>query len=535
MHSKSKSANAYNKNMQVRIKGDILKEGNGQSPFPYILIDVTELDDNLGYVANVMDIKSREQAYMYLIDKTNNLHIAKTRSLTHFMSQLKFTPYLQHLLETIEDENYLALVWEDPGTPLSEILANSDHMNNISLHLDSNRNIDIINREQTFKSPPIDISQDLDFRKTFCQVCWGLANLHENNLAHMNINLDTIWIKQVDRMKDDKRVKESEARIVDFSSLGHFITTNPVRMHAWYNGNNKSSSIHNVGEKSFEEHDDYRDNENSFDVFVAPEIVNEQPCWGWRPDVWSLGVVLYFFITRNFPCDGDYQRFHWEIASGKFEYPEGMDPDAVDLLKQMWNPDPTVKFDMWDVKKHAFLSPSSTNSTVNSAHSLSSASASLKASFESEVQHYHKDGYERHRSSHSKNLLKRNIIPKNVLRNSIFMRNHKDDDGKGGKNVPSSENALVDPDSDLMCVENEKQNVKNQKGEMRDKKRMSLKRGGKKRIGKGKDGKDGSMVRRIKCAVKRLANICHPESAESRKIRITCKDDESEIKDDAET
>ncbi|CAG8709823.1 14221_t:CDS:2, partial [Acaulospora morrowiae] len=408
-----------------------LGDRNDQHPFPYTPIDVTELDDNLGYVINAVDIRNREQVFMYLIDQTSSLYVNKSRSLIHFMSQMKFTPYLQHLIETIEDENYLALVWENPGFPLSEILAVSSESETLSSSVNSQHfNVQNINRERSLASSLIEISQSLDFRKIFCQVCWGLANLHENNLAHMNINLDTIWIKQVDMMRDGKRVKENEVRIVDFASLGHFITTNPVHMHTWYNGNDEPSNCDVEDIESFDEYDEekcnnYR-NADSFDIFVAPEIVNKQPCWGWRPDVWSLGVVLYFVITRTLPCDGDRRRFHREIMSGKFEYPEEMDPDAINLLKQMWNPDPTIKFDMWDVKKHMFLSPPSVNSLADSAYLVASAStptlaSSSRASFESQIRCHRKDSRERQHSPYPKNYLKGSMIPKVILKKNMFV------------------------------------------------------------------------------------------------------------------
>ncbi|CAG8569161.1 9519_t:CDS:2 [Dentiscutata erythropus] len=253
--------------------------------FPYLPLDVLELDCSLGYVINAINV------FMYLIEQTNAVQVNKTRSLIYFMDKMKHVPYIQHLIDVIEDENYLAIVWEDPGQPMFELLQNAGH--------------------------------NLNFQEIFCQICLALANLHENNLAHMSLNCDTLWIKN------------NNVKIVDFASLGHFTTANLVHIVQTLNP-------------------------SSYDIFTPPEIIERQPCWGWRPDVWALGVVFYYTIVGQFPCDGDYVRFHQEIKNGSFSFPEEMDPSVCDLLSCMWDPDPTKKFDMWDVIKHPFLAPQST-------------------------------------------------------------------------------------------------------------------------------------------------------------------------------
>ncbi|CAG8657678.1 1606_t:CDS:1 [Gigaspora margarita] len=175
------------------------------------------------------------------------------------MDKTKHVPYIQHLIDVIEDENYLGIVWEDPGQPMFELLQNAN------------------------------AGQNLNIQEIFCQICLALANLHENNLAHMSLNCDTLWIKN------------NNVKIVDFASLGHFTTANPVHIVQTLNP-------------------------SSYDIFTPPEIIERQPCWGWRPDVWALGVVFYYTIVGQFPCDGDYVRFHQEIKNGSFLFPEEMDP-----------------------------------------------------------------------------------------------------------------------------------------------------------------------------------------------------------------
>ncbi|CAG8532696.1 13887_t:CDS:2 [Cetraspora pellucida] len=251
--------------------------------FPYLPLDVLELDCNLGYVINAINVKNKDKVFMYLIEQTNTIQVNKTRSLIYFMDKMKHVPYIQQLIDVIEDENYLAIIWEDPGQPMFESLQRAGH--------------------------------NLNLREIFCQICLALANLHDNNLAHMSLNCDTLWIKN------------DNVKLVDFASLGHFTTANIVHIVQTLN-----SSV--------------------YDIFTSPEIIERQPCWGWRPDVWALGVVFYYTIVGQFPCDGDYVRFHQEIKNGTFLFPENMDPNACDLLSRMWDPDPTKKFDMWDVRKH---------------------------------------------------------------------------------------------------------------------------------------------------------------------------------------
>ncbi|CAG8699180.1 17868_t:CDS:2, partial [Racocetra fulgida] len=199
--------------------------------FPYLPLDVLELDCNLGYVINAINVKNKDKVFMYLIEQTNTIQVNKTRSLIYFMDKMKHVPYIQQLIDVIEDENYLAIVWEDPA----------------------------------------------------------LANLHDNNLAHMSLNCDTLWIKN------------NNVKLVDFASLGHFTTANIVHIVQTLNS-------------------------SAYDIFTSPEIIDRQPCWGWRPDVWALGVVFYYTLVGQFPCDGDYVKFHQEIKNGTFLFSDDIDP-----------------------------------------------------------------------------------------------------------------------------------------------------------------------------------------------------------------
>jgi calcium-dependent protein kinase len=40
-------------------------------------------------------------------------------------------------------------------------------------------------------------------------------------------------------------------------------------------------------------------------VYCAPEILKKQKAYNEKCDLWSIGVMIYFFLTHKYPFDGD--------------------------------------------------------------------------------------------------------------------------------------------------------------------------------------------------------------------------------------
>lgn len=98
--------------------------------------------------------------------------------------------------------------------------------------------------------------------------------------------------------------------------------------------------------------------------YMAPEVAD--PSQLYRPakaDVWSLGIVLFLLLTGHFlflspdPDDPRYQFFldnGLEGLAGSFELDQFLSPEALDLLKQMIQPNPSQRISLKMILRHPF-------------------------------------------------------------------------------------------------------------------------------------------------------------------------------------
>lgn len=70
-----------------------------------------------------------------------------------------------------------------------------------------------------------------------------------------------------------------------------------------------------------------------------------------KADVWSLGSILYNMVTGKTPFEPDED----SVMAGKYEKPEGVSPELVDLLDKMLVVDPTKRASLSDVASHPWL------------------------------------------------------------------------------------------------------------------------------------------------------------------------------------
>ena len=62
--------------------------------------------------------------------------------------------------------------------------------------------------------------------------------------------------------------------------------------------------------------------------YIAPEIINEKPYSG-ECDMWSLGVVLYQYLTGTMPFDGNsIDECFSAIKKGKFLVPKKLSKEC---------------------------------------------------------------------------------------------------------------------------------------------------------------------------------------------------------------
>jgi serine/threonine protein kinase len=102
--------------------------------------------------------------------------------------------------------------------------------------------------------------------------------------------------------------------------------------------------------------------------YVAPEIISaDHPQYDFKVDCWSLGVMLFEFLSGEFPFtksikanlqDFNINELFDEIKSGKYEFNENwaeISPEAKDLVSKLLIVDPKKRYSMTQAKDHPWL------------------------------------------------------------------------------------------------------------------------------------------------------------------------------------
>jgi len=93
--------------------------------------------------------------------------------------------------------------------------------------------------------------------------------------------------------------------------------------------------------------------------YAAPEIVSSKPYDGTQADVWSCGVILYMMLTGttpyNYSQDGDIRVLFRDIAKAHYWMPPNLSPEAKDLIRCIFIPNPKRRITMDDVWDHPLL------------------------------------------------------------------------------------------------------------------------------------------------------------------------------------
>lgn len=96
-------------------------------------------------------------------------------------------------------------------------------------------------------------------------------------------------------------------------------------------------------------------------TYVAPEILMETG-YGLKIDVWAAGIILYILLCGFPPFvspDNQQEPLFDAILSGIFEFPEpywdGISESVRDLIINMLQSDPEVRFSSEDVLDHYWL------------------------------------------------------------------------------------------------------------------------------------------------------------------------------------
>ncbi|CAF0731588.1 unnamed protein product [Brachionus calyciflorus] len=99
--------------------------------------------------------------------------------------------------------------------------------------------------------------------------------------------------------------------------------------------------------------------------FISPEIASRN-AHGLEADVWSLGCMMYTFLTGKPPFDTDGVRNTLNrVVHSDYEMPNYISPEAQDLIASLLKKNPAERLPLSKVLEHPFMSKR-TNSPLNS-------------------------------------------------------------------------------------------------------------------------------------------------------------------------
>ena len=161
------------------------------------------------------------------------------------------------------------------------------------------------------------------FRKIFIDICTGVKNLHDIGIAHLDIKPENILFDSND-----------SAYLCDFGSS--YITK---RGKSTSNGINYL--VRNLGFRGTRE-------------YCSPEIFRKEKVYDpFKCDIFSLGVLLYICLMREFPYNEDHLL---KLDDCK----ENLSPCCVHLVKSMLSEDPQQRPSINKILRHKWLIQSKT-------------------------------------------------------------------------------------------------------------------------------------------------------------------------------
>jgi 5'-AMP-activated protein kinase catalytic alpha subunit len=90
--------------------------------------------------------------------------------------------------------------------------------------------------------------------------------------------------------------------------------------------------------------------------YVAPEVLTSQGYDGHKADVWSMGVILFVFLSGYLPFEETTTAALFKkIRSAEFNYPSDFPATAKDLLGKVLVVDPEKRSSLRDFKRHEWV------------------------------------------------------------------------------------------------------------------------------------------------------------------------------------
>ena len=161
----------------------------------------------------------------------------------------------------------------------------------------------------------ISIHKEAIFKKIFYQIFSAMDYLHKHNMAHRDIKLENILIKD-----------NYEIKIIDFG----FGMYNPEKkLQKFFCGTPN---------------------------YMPPEIAEKKPYIGQLADMWSLGILVYKIFCADFPFKGkDEKELYKAIKIGKFTFAKYTPDYAKKIIAGLVVLDPNKRMSCEDVLNSEWL------------------------------------------------------------------------------------------------------------------------------------------------------------------------------------
>jgi len=96
--------------------------------------------------------------------------------------------------------------------------------------------------------------------------------------------------------------------------------------------------------------------------YAAPEMIAGKKYSGLMVDIWSSGIILYAMLCGYLPFeDKNNEVLYKKITEGKFSIPTHISEPAADLLRRILNTDPTKRFNISQIRQHAWFNINTPN------------------------------------------------------------------------------------------------------------------------------------------------------------------------------